>query len=58
MNPGDFFLLTGVVTWCWLAWRLVQLLKGVGRRLRWALWGWRQQRWRYKARRVSSEVIG
>lgn len=56
MNPADFFMLTGVVTWCWLAWQLVQRLKGLVQRLRWALWGWREQRRRWAWRGVSSKV--
>ena len=46
MTPAEFLMLTGIVTWCWLAWRLVRWLGQSYRRMRWALVGYRQPRQR------------
>lgn len=34
---------SGVVAWGYAIWRLVVLLRGACKRLKWALWGYRQR---------------
>lgn len=47
MTLVQFFTASGVLAWCWLAWRSYQSVHGVCSRLRWAVGGWnRRQRWR------------
>lgn len=42
MTPLEFFTASGVLAWCWLVWRFIRYLQGIGRRLSWALSGWRR----------------
>lgn len=44
MSPGDFFMLSGVLAWCWIVWRFIRGLQGIRRRMSWAMSGWKRPR--------------
>ena len=44
MSPGDFFVLSGVIAWGWVIVRVIQTLQGIGRRMSWAVSGWKRPR--------------
>jgi hypothetical protein len=41
MTLMSFLAASGVLAWMYATWRLVILLRGAGKRLKWALWGYR-----------------
>jgi len=43
MSFLEFFAGSGVLAWLYLGWRSAQILRGLPRRLYWALWGYRQK---------------
>ncbi|MBN9276816.1 MAG: hypothetical protein J0I57_04190 [Hyphomicrobium sp.] len=44
MDITDFFTASGVFAWVLVAWRTLQVLRGLPRRIRWALFGPRRTR--------------
>jgi len=44
MSIVSFFAASGMLAWCWLAWRCARACRAHYRRLKWALSGYRQPR--------------